>query len=76
MLASQVLRSTASISQTATVASKSASKILLRASHKRIGEAWIRTEARRLVPAFLGWSAFMTGVLGWPFAYRKLATSL
>lgn len=74
MFFSQVLRSTAAISRSA-VASKGASKVLLRASHGRLGEPWAITEAKRLVPTIFLWGASMAAVLGWPFAVKKIVHS-
>ncbi|SCV00257.1 LAME_0G08548g1_1 [Lachancea meyersii CBS 8951] len=72
MLSSQILRNSAATvgRSLGAAAPKSASRILLRASPKRIGQSWVAIETRRLVPAVLGWTAFITSMLGWPFAVR------
>lgn len=34
---------------------------------RHIGESWALTEAKRIIPTFVGWATFMTTVLSWPF---------
>ncbi|QLG74550.1 hypothetical protein HG535_0G04330 [Zygotorulaspora mrakii] len=38
-----------------------------------IGESWAITEAKRLVPAVAGWSAFIAVCLGWPLACSRMS---
>ncbi|SCU86073.1 LANO_0C06634g1_1 [Lachancea nothofagi CBS 11611] len=71
MIASQILRSTASIQRTvAASVPKTANKVLLRASHGRIGQSWAVAETKRLVPTVAAYFTFIACVLGWPFAVR------
>ncbi|SCU90300.1 LADA_0F03114g1_1 [Lachancea dasiensis] len=76
MLSSQILRSsTLSINRAvAATLPKSANRIILRASHKRIGQSWAITEAKRLAPTVGIWSAFMVTMFGWPFAIKAFQT--
>ncbi|SCU87217.1 LAFA_0E05424g1_1 [Lachancea sp. 'fantastica'] len=74
MLSSQILKNSAATlgRSLGAAAPKSASRVLLRASPARTGQSWAMIETRRLAPAIVGWAAFITGMLGWPFALRAV----
>ncbi|AET39360.1 Cox26p Ecym_4297 [Eremothecium cymbalariae DBVPG len=40
------------------------------ATSKHIGEPWMVTETKRLVPTILIWGGTMTGILLWPIIFR------
>ncbi|CEP63257.1 Cox26p LALA0_S07e06018g [Lachancea lanzarotensis] len=74
MISSPILRNSAATLRRSVgaAAPKSASRVLLRASPARIGQSWAVIETKRLVPAVAGWAAFLSAMLGWPFALRAL----
>lgn len=65
---------TRALRSAATIAVQHASKNSAAAvkSGPRLGENWAITEAKRLVPTVITYTAFISAVLGWPFFIRKV----